>query len=69
MAKQSPHQGWKDCRLCKPNKHRTNGQAAESSSPNCAFLGRTRWVCRHELGISDFNQTPSGGNGFHKRGF
>lgn len=69
VLQQSPHQGWDDCRLCKPNKHRANGEAARKRFSELRFLGRTRWVSRHELGISDFNQAPSGDNGFHKRGF
>ena len=44
MAKQSPHKQWSGCRLCKPHKHRVNGQAtrkpvARGACPRVAGRG------------------------------
>ncbi len=50
MAKQSPHVQWSGCRLCKPNKHRANGQAARKPLPELRRVGKARRVSRHDLG-------------------
>ena len=51
MAKQSPHKQWKGCRVCKPHKHRVNGQAARKPLAELRFLGKVRRVSRHDLGL------------------
>jgi hypothetical protein len=50
MAKQSPHKQWKGCRLCKPHKHRGNGQAVRKPANELRYLGKSRRVSRHDLG-------------------
>lgn len=46
----SPHCQWKGCRLCKPNKHRANGQASRQPLPVLRKVGKARRVTRHDLG-------------------
>jgi hypothetical protein len=48
MAKQSSRTQRKGVGLCKPYKHRANGQAVRKPVPELRRLGRSRRVSRHE---------------------
>jgi hypothetical protein len=53
MVKQSPQVQWNGCRLCRPQKHRENGQSARKPLAELRFIGKIRRVIRHDLGDHD----------------
>lgn len=53
MAKQSPHVQWKGCLVCKPHKHRGQGQSARKALAELRWLGKVRRVGRHDLGADE----------------
>jgi hypothetical protein len=59
MVKQSTHVQWKGCRVCKPHKLRSHGQAWRKSWGELKKIGKYRRVTRHDLGDwMDDGMTP-----------
>lgn len=45
----SPHRRWKGCQLCKPHKHRGNGDAIRAPFRELRKLGVKRRFNRHQV--------------------
>lgn len=49
----SPHKPWKGCMLCKPYKHKANGQAVRQPWAVLRQAGKSRRVKRKEVPRDD----------------